>query len=179
MELRRRRQAVPARRRGAPHPVGASVRSGARRPYLAGRTAAPPDHGGLRGDAAAPAAAIPAGGRPGRRQDHHGRPPDEGDDRAGRSAAMPRRLPGQSGRAVAGRAVSPLPPQVRHSHERQARSLGDRQLVPRHEFRHRQARQALPQRRRPGEAARAGLLNGTWSSATRRTSSRRPSSAAR
>ena len=121
---------------------------------------APPDHGRLRGDAAAAAAAIPAGGRPGRRQDDHGRPVDEGDDRARRSAAMPRRLPGQSGRAVAGRAVSPLSPEVRHPHQRQARSLGDRQLVSRHESCDRPARQALPQRRRPGEAARARLPMG-------------------
>ncbi len=45
--------------------------------------------------------ALPAGGRPRRRQDHHGRPLDEGADRARRPAALPRGLSGQPGRAVA------------------------------------------------------------------------------
>ena len=74
LELRRRRRALPPGLRGAAHPAGAPVRSGAGGAYLHRRAAAAPDHGGLRDHAAAPAAALPVGGRPRRRQDHHGRP---------------------------------------------------------------------------------------------------------
>ena len=44
------------------------------RPHLQRRTAAAPDHGRLRVDAAAPAAALRPCRRSRRRQDHHGRP---------------------------------------------------------------------------------------------------------
>ena len=90
LELRRRRRAVPARLRGAAHPPRAPLRPGAGRPHLARRAAAAPDHGGLRGDAAAPAAALPAGRRPRRRQDDHGRAAHQGADRPRRPAALPR-----------------------------------------------------------------------------------------
>ena len=126
-------------------------------PHLGRRAAAAPDHGRLRGHAAAPAAALPAGRRSGRRQDHHGRPADQGTDRARRPAALPGRLPRQPGRAVAGRALSALPSAVRDSDQRQARSRAHRQLVPGKQPRHRPARQALAQRRRAAEAAGAGL----------------------
>jgi hypothetical protein len=48
LELRRRRADVPAGLRGPPHPAGPPLRSPAGRPHVAGRAAAPPDHGGLR-----------------------------------------------------------------------------------------------------------------------------------
>ncbi len=179
LELRRRRRALPARLRGAPHPPRASVRSGARGPHLARRAAAAPDHRGLRGDAAAPAAALPARRRPRRRQDDHGRAAHQGADRARRPPALPHRLPRQPRRAVAGRAVPALPPALRDPDQRQARGRAHRQLVPRERPRHRPPRQALAQRGRAAEAQRARTAAGTSSSATRRTSSRPPSSAAR
>ena len=147
----------PAGLRGAPHPPGASVRSGAGGAYVAGRSAAAPDHGGLRVDAAAPAAAVPAGRRSRRRQDDHGRPAHQGTDRPRRPAALPHRLSRQPGRAVAGRTLPPLPSAVRDSDQRQARSRAHRQLVPRNQPGHRPARQALAQRRRAAEAPGAGL----------------------
>ncbi len=90
LELRRRRRTLPPRLRGASHPPRAPLRSGARRPHLARRAAAAPDHGRLRGDAAAPAAALPARRRSRRRQDDHGRAADQGADRPRRPAALPR-----------------------------------------------------------------------------------------
>ena len=67
------------------------------------------------------------------------------------------RLPGQPGRAVAGRALPPLPPAVRDPDQRQAGSRPHRQLVPGDQPGHRPARQALPQRGRAAEAPGAGL----------------------
>ena len=95
VELRRRRGAVPARVRGPAHPPRAPVRPAAGSPYVGGRPAAAPDHRRLRGDAAAPATALPPGRRPGRRQDHHGRPAHQGADRPRRPGALPHRLPRQ------------------------------------------------------------------------------------
>ena len=125
------------------------------------RAAAAPDHGGLRGHAAAPAAALPAGRRSRRRQDHHGRPAHQGADRPRRPAALPRRLPGQPRRAVAGRALPPLPSALRDPHQRQARGRAHRQLVPGDQPGHRPPRQALAQRGRAAEAPGAGLPLGS------------------
>ncbi len=132
--------------------LGAPLRSGARRPHIHGRAAAASDHGRLRGDAAAAAPAVPSGRRSGRRQDDHGRPAHQGADRAWRPAAVPRGLPGESRRAVAGRAVPALPPAVRDPDQRQARGGPHRQLVLRDQPGHRAAGQALTQRRCPGQA---------------------------
>ena len=84
-------------------------------------------------------------------------PADQGADRPRRPAALPDRLPGQPGRAVAGRAVPPLPPALRDPHQRQARSRAHRQLVPRDQPGHRPPRQALAQRGRAAEAPGARL----------------------
>ena len=179
LELRRRRRPVPARLRGPAHPPRPSVRPGAGRPHLGRRAAAAPDHGRLREHAAAPAAALPARRRSRRRQDHHGGPPHQGADRPRRPAALPDRLPGQPGRAVAGRALSPLPPAVRDPDQRQARGRAHRQLVPGDQPRHRPARQARRATRMCSRSCRRPIAAGTSSSATRRTRCRPRSSAAR
>ena len=90
LELRRRRRALPPGLRGAAHPAGPPLRPGAGRAHIARRPAAAPDHRRLRGDAAAPAAALPARRRPRRRQDDHGRAAHQGADRPRRPAALPR-----------------------------------------------------------------------------------------
>ena len=101
--------AVPPGLRGAPHPPRPPVRPAARRPHLDGRPAAAPDHRRLRRDAAAPAAALPAGRRSRRRQDDHGRAAHQGAADPRRPAALPDRLPRQPRRAVAGRALPAVP----------------------------------------------------------------------
>src|SRR5690606_39866147 len=53
LELRWRRRALPPRRRGAPDPACPPLRPGPGRPHIARRAVAAPDHGRLRGDAAA------------------------------------------------------------------------------------------------------------------------------
>ena len=63
------------------------------------------------------AIALPARRRPGLGQDHHGWPVHQGADRPWRPAAVPDRVPGQSGRAVAGRALPSLPPAARLSED--------------------------------------------------------------
>ena len=62
VELRRRREPVPASGGGAPDPPRVPFRSRAGGPHVAGGSVASPDHCGLRGDAAATASALSAGG---------------------------------------------------------------------------------------------------------------------
>jgi hypothetical protein len=81
---RRGGRAVSACLRSAAHPPRASLRSGARGAHLGRRSAAASVHGRLRSDAATSTAALPAGRRSRRRQNDHGRAPDEGIDRARR-----------------------------------------------------------------------------------------------
>ena len=70
---------------------------------------------------------------------------------------MSRRVSRQPRGAMAGRALPPVPSALRNPDERQARSGAHRQLVPGGQPRHCPARQALPQRGRPAQAASAGL----------------------
>ncbi len=65
------------------------------------------------------------------------------------------RRPGQPRRAVAGRADREVPPRLRHPHPRQDRGGAHRQPVRRERPRHRPARQAEPQRGRPGASSTA------------------------
>ena len=155
VELRRRRRPVPTRVRGAAHPACASVRPAAGGPHVGRRPAAAPDHGRLRGDSAAPAAALPPRRRPGRGQDHHGGTADQGADRPRGPGALPDRLPGQPRRTVAGRAVPPVPASLRDPDQRQARSRPDPQLVPGDRPGHCPPRQAVARRGRAAEAAGA------------------------
>jgi hypothetical protein len=74
---------------------------------------------------------------------------------------MPRRLPRQPRRAVAGRAVSAIQPPIRDCDQRQPRSRAHRQLVSRAAAAHRPPRQAIPRRRRAAEASSARLLLGS------------------
>ena len=67
----------------------------------------------------------------------------------------------QPGRAVAGRAVPPLPPRLRDPHQRQAGSGAHRQLVPGDRPRHRPAGQAGARWRAAGEAPGARLPLGS------------------
>ena len=157
MELRRRRRAVPPRLRGAADPPCPSLRPRAGGAHVGRRAAAASDHSGLRIHAASAAPSLPARRRPGRRQDHHGGAAHQGADRPRRPSALSGRLSRQPRRAVAGRALPPVPSAVRHPDERQARSGAHRQLVPGSQSRHRPARQALPQRGCAAEAASAGL----------------------
>ena len=113
------------------------------------------------------------------RQDHHGGAAHQGADRPRRPAALSRRLSREPCRAMAGRALPPVPSALRNPDERQARSGAHRQLVPGSQPRHCPARQALPQRGRPAQAAARRIAAGTSSCATRRTRCRRRSSAAR
>ena len=92
------------------------VRSVPRGADLEPRPAAAPDRGRLLEDAAAPAAPLPAGRRPRRRQDDHGRAVLQGADDPRRRRALPRDRPGQPRRAVAGRAVAEVRPQLRDPH---------------------------------------------------------------
>ncbi len=179
VELRRRRRALPPRLRGAAHPPRASLRSRAGGPHLGRRSAAAPDHGGLRGDAAAAAAALPARRRSRRRQDDHGGPAHQGADRPRRPPALPDRLPRQPRRAVAGRALPPLPPAVRDPHQRQARSRAHRQLVPGERTSSSPASTSCRATRTCSRSSRRRIAAGTSSSATRRTRCRPRSSAAR
>ncbi len=96
-------EAVPPRRRGEADRPRLPVRPVLAVTHRARRAAAAPDHRGLRGDAAAPAAALPAGRRPGRRQDDHGRALHPGAARPRRPPALPDRRAGQPRGAVAGR----------------------------------------------------------------------------
>ena len=80
------------------------------------------------------------------------RPADEGADRPRRPAALSGGLSRQPGRAVAGRAVPPLPPRLRDPHQRQAGRGAHRQLVPGERPRHRPAGQAGARWRAAGEA---------------------------
>ena len=104
---------------------------------------------------------------------------DQGADRPRRPAALPRRLPRKPRRAVAGRALPPFQSAIRDPDQRQARSGAHRQLVPGNRPRHRPARQALLATKTCRRSFRRPTVDGTSSSATRRTSCRRPSSAAR
>ena len=136
VELRRRREALPARLGGAAHPARAPVRSVSRGAHVEPRPAAAPDPRRLRRDAAAPAAALPARRRPGRRQDDHGRAADQGADRPRRPEALHDRRAGQPGRAVAGRAGAEARARVRDHHARHDRGVAERQPVRREEPRH-------------------------------------------
>ncbi len=73
MGLRRRRQPLPTRVGGATHQARVSLRSLPRRSHFESRAAAASDPGRLPGASPAPAAQVPARGRPRRRQDDHGR----------------------------------------------------------------------------------------------------------
>ena len=156
MELRRRRRALPPGVGGAAHPPRAPVRSAAGGPHVGGRAAPAPDHRRLRGDAAASAAPFPAGRRPRRRQDDHGRAADPGADGPRRPGTVSDRLPRQSRRAVAGRAAPPVPASVRYPDQRQARSGPHPQLVPGDRPRHRPPGQAVARRGGAAEAAGPG-----------------------
>ena len=118
LELRRRRPALPPRLRGAADPARAPVRPVPRGAHVEPRSAAAPDPGRLRGDAAAPAAALPARRRPRRRQDDHGRAADQGADRPRRPQALPDRAAREPRRAVAGRARAEARARVRDHHAR-------------------------------------------------------------
>jgi len=79
---------------------------------------------------------------------------------ARRPRALPDRLPGQPGRAVAGRALPPISLAVRDPHQRQARGRADGKLVSGDQPGHRPSRQALAQRERPAEAPGSRLSLG-------------------
>src|SRR5690606_35431702 len=64
-------------------------------------------------DVAASTAAVSAGRRPRRRQDHHGRAPDQGAADSRRPRALPCRRAWQPGRAMAGRARREVPSRLR------------------------------------------------------------------
>ena len=81
------------------------------------RAAAAPDPGRLRRAAPAHPAALPAGRRPRRRQDDHGRPLHQGAAAARRPEAVPDRRARRPGGAVAGRAVLQVRAAVRPAHQ--------------------------------------------------------------
>ena len=132
------------------------------------------DHRRLRGDAAASAAALPPGRRPGRRQDHHGRPAHQGADRPRRPGALPHRLPRQPRRTVAGRALPKVPASVRDPDQRQARSRPHPQLVSWRPTWSSPVSTSCPATRMCSRSCRRPTPARTWSCATRRTSCRRP-----
>ena len=109
------------------------------------------------GSEALAAAAIPARRRPGGGQDHHGRAPHQGADRARRPATLPRRLSRQPRRTMAGRALPPVPASLRDPDQRPARNGASRQLVSGGRSRHRAPRQAGPRRGRSAQAPGARL----------------------
>ena len=93
--------ARPAGLGGSAHSPCAPLRPRAGGPHVSRRVAAASAHSRLRGDAAAPAVALPARRQPGRGQDHHGRVSDQVADRPRRPGAVSDRLPRHPCRAVA------------------------------------------------------------------------------
>ena len=118
LELRRRRRALPPRRRGEAHRPRLPLRPVPRRHHRVGRGAAAPDHRGLRADAPAPAAALPARGRPRRRQDDHDRAAHPRAPRPRRAQALPDHRARVPGGPVADGARREVPPPLRHPHRR-------------------------------------------------------------
>ena len=172
VELRRRRRDVPPRRRGEADRPRLPLRPVRRGHNIAGRAAAAPDHRRLRGDAAAPAAALPPRRRPWRRQDDHDRPVHPRAPRPGRPPALPHRRPGLARRAVAGRSSTrsststfDILTRDRIESSRTGNPFDESDLLI--------ARlDKLSPRRGPPAHARAARRTGTSSSSTRRTSSR-------